>query len=332
MPKDGLGQNAVVLAFPLMSAIISVAFFQMGGFFSLLFLVPLGAFAYGNSTKMAWLACAAAIAGNALVFLASLMAFHDNQVIDWGVFAWKCGSVALILLLWTWITSPLPQTHGFSTANRIVVSGTAVFILFLLDIFRDYPAFLQHMENIVKNALDFTMETGIAEIAFDSQDVPHVINATISFILNGAGLAVMILFFAVNRQVSVLLARLGKPVKTSRLADYYVEGWLVWLLIFALLGAVFFRKTGIPAMEVVAWNIATVCLFLYTAQGLGIVSYYLSKMARSPITRLFQVLLAVIVIISPAINLFACGGLLVLGIAENWARLRNKDEPPCSER
>ncbi|MDR1219081.1 MAG: YybS family protein [Treponema sp.] len=326
MPKDGSGQNASAAALPLVSAIISVAFFQLGGFFSLLFLVPLGVFAYGNSTKRAWLACAEAVAGNALVFLAPFMLFHENQAIDWGAFAWKCGSVGLVLALWTWITSPPPQTRRFSAANRIVVSGVAVFILFLLDVFRDYPVFLRQIENSVKNALDFTAESGIMGVDLAAIDGRDVVSATISFILNGAGLAVMMLFFAVNRQLSVLFARLGKPVKASRLADYYAEGWLVWLLIFALLGAVVFRKTGIPAMETIAWNVTTICLFLYTAQGLGIVSYYLSKTARSPIARLFQVLLAVIVIILPAINLFACGGMLVLGIIENWAPLRNRDE------
>lgn len=324
MSKDRLGQNAVALVLPLISAIISVAFFQMGGFFILLFLVPLGVFAYGNSTKRAWIACAAAVVGNTLVFLAALMLFHDHQAVDWSAFAWKGGSVGLVLVFWTWITSPPPQIRGFPTANRIVVSGVVVFILFLFDVFRDYPAFLQQMENSVKNAIDFTAASGIAGIEFDAIDVKDFVRITISFILNGAGLAVMMLFFAMNRQLSVLFARLGKPVKASRLADYYVEGWFIWLLIFAFVGAVFFRKTGVPAMEVVAWNMATVCLFLYTAQGVGIVSYYLSKTARSPIVRLFQVLLVVIVIISPAINLFACGGLLVLGIAENWARLRKQ--------
>ncbi|MDR0707807.1 MAG: YybS family protein [Treponema sp.] len=329
MTKDGSGQNAIALALPLISAIISVALFQAGGFFSLFFLVPLGVFAYGGSVRAAWITCAVAIAGNAAVSLALLMAFHNQQAADWIAFAWNCGSAGLVLALWTWITSPPPQTQGFSTANRIVASGAVVFILFLLDIFRDYSAFLQQMESAVKYAIDFTAESGIAGIAFDSLDDTSVIGAMISFILNGAGLAVMILFFAVNRQVSVSFARLVKPVeKAPRLADYHAEGWLVWLLIFALVGAVFFRKTGMFAMEAVAWNVTTVCLFLYTAQGLGIVFYYLSKTARSPFVRLLQVLSAVIIIISPAVNLFACGGLLVLGIAENWAPLRNKTEPP----
>ncbi|MDR0556781.1 MAG: YybS family protein [Treponema sp.] len=327
MSKNGSGQNAGVAALPLVSAIISVAFFQLGGVFSLFFLAPLGVFAYGDSTKRAWIACASAAIGNAIVFLASLIVFYDNQTVDWGVFAWKCGSVGLVLVFWTWITSPPPQTRVFSTANRIIASGAVVFILFLLDVFRDYSGFLRQIENSVKNALDFMAESGITGVDLDAIDVREVVSVTISFILNGAGLAVMMLFFAVNRQVSVLFARLGKPVKASRLADYYVESWLVWLLIFALVGAALFRRAGIPAMEAIAWNATTVCLFLYTAQGLGIVSYYASKTARSPIARLFQVLLAVFIIISPAINLFACGGMLVLGIAENWAPLRNKDGP-----
>lgn len=329
MTKDGSGQNAAALVLPLISAIISVALFQLGGLFSLFFLVPLGVFAYSGSVREAWIACAVAIVGNATVFLALLMAFHGQQAVDWNAFTWKCGSAGLVLALWTWITSPPPRTHVFSTANRIVVSGAVVFILFLLDIFRDYSAFLQSVEHAVKYAIDFTADSGIAGIAFDSLDDTNVIGAMISFIFNGAGLAVMILFFAVNRQVSVSLARLVKPMeKAPRLADYHTEGWLVWLLIFALVGVVFFRKTGMSAMEVVAWNITTVCLFLYTAQGLGIVFYYLSKTARSPLMRLLQILSAVIIIISPAVNLFACGGLLVLGIAENWAPLRNKNEPP----
>jgi len=77
------------------------------------------------------------------------------------------------------------------------------------------------------------------------------------------------------------------------------------------------------AVEILSWNVVTVCLLLYLAQGLGIIFYYLSKTARSTLTRLFQALLAVIIIMSPGINLIACGGILVLGIAENWAPLRH---------
>jgi uncharacterized protein YybS (DUF2232 family) len=94
------------------------------------------------------------------------------------------------------------------------------------------------------------------------------------------------------------------------------------VLAIALFSTVFFRKTGIPALEMIAWNMVTICLLLYLAQGLGIILYYLSKTARSTFTRLFQALLAMAIIMSPGINLIACGGVLVLGIAENWASFR----------
>jgi hypothetical protein len=320
--KDGLGQNAIALVPPLISAGISIALFQGGGFFYILFLVPLGILAYISSTKIAWIACAIAFIGNILVFLVAL--FYDNQVADWIVFAWKCGSIGLVLALWTWIMSPPFQS--FSTANRLVISGAVVFILFLIDIFRtDYSVFLQYMETSVKNTLDFTAESGIVQVDLDAIEVRNVINKTISFILNGAGLAVMLVFFAINRQVSVFLSQIVKPTKKTRhLTDYHVESRLIWLLIFALLGAVSFRRAGLSAMEVIAWNVVTVCIFLYTVQGLGIVFYYLSKTARSSITRLFQVVLITIIVIMPVINLIVCGGVLVLGIAENWVPLRNE--------
>lgn len=329
MANDGLGQNAVALVPSLISAGISVAFFQGGGLFYFLFLVPLGVLAYVNGTKAAWIACAIAFIGNILAFLA--VQFYDNSAVDWIVFVWKCGSVGLVLVLWTWITSPPFQRQGFSTVNRLVVSGAVVFILFLIDIFRiDYSMFLQQMETSVKNAFDFTMESGIANVDLSAINVRDVVDRTISFILNGAGLAVMMLFFAVSRQASIFLAQIVKSTKKQRgLVDYHVEGWFVWLLVFALLGAVFFRRVGIPAIEVITWNIVTVCLFLYTAQGLGIVFYYLSKTARSTMTRLFQIVLIVMIIITPVINLIAWGGMLVVGIAENWVLLRN--EPPHSK-
>jgi hypothetical protein len=75
-------------------------------------------------------------------------------------------------------------------------------------------------------------------------------------------------------------------------------------------------------LEIAAWNILAVCAMMYLAQGGGIVQCFLYRRNLPPFLRLLFNVLIVLLVFSPGINAFVLVGLILLGIAENWAPLR----------
>jgi hypothetical protein len=61
---------------------------------------------------------------------------------------------------------------------------------------------------------------------------------------------------------------------------------------------------------------------LFLAQGGGIVLFALNRRALPPVMRFFLNLLILVLIFSPGVNAFVLGGLVLLGIAENWVPFR----------
>jgi hypothetical protein len=77
---------------------------------------------------------------------------------------------------------------------------------------------------------------------------------------------------------------------------------------------------GGEPLEIAGWNILTLCVILYLAQGGGIVVFFL---ARLPPGMRFALNVGIFVLIlSPGVNVVLLGLLILLGIAENWAPFR----------
>ena len=116
-----------------------------------------------------------------------------------------------------------------------------------------------------------------------------------------------------------------------RLSLFKLEtGWL-WPLIISgalVLADLFF---GISYWAYAAWNIGLVLLFLFGLQGMAIVLFIFEK-HRVP--RLFWFLLVVGLLVlaaSPGAGLFIVLAVPVLGISENWIRLRIPREAAPTE-
>jgi uncharacterized protein YybS (DUF2232 family) len=140
-----------------------------------------------------------------------------------------------------------------------------------------------------------------------------------------------VLFFFVNRQVSVAVALFSRRAQPVRgVADFRADYRFVWVLSLSLASVISFRMGQLPLGEIIAWNVAIACAILYLAQGIGIVLYFFRRPGQSAWMRLALTLLMVIMVMSPGVNMVVLGGVLLLGLAENWVSFRDTDRPPST--
>jgi hypothetical protein len=85
---------------------------------------------------------------------------------------------------------------------------------------------------------------------------------------------------------------------------------------------VLFRFFTAVFLEIAAWNVLVLSASLFLAQGIGIVMFFLSRRRLSTLMRFCLGVLAVIIAVSPPLNLAVLGALVILGIMENWLPLR----------
>jgi len=82
------------------------------------------------------------------------------------------------------------------------------------------------------------------------------------------------------------------------------------------------RVARLVVPEIILWNILVLCIILYCAQGLGILQFFLSRPTVPVFLRFFLTVVLIILIFSPAVNAVLLIGIVILGIAENWAPFR----------
>jgi hypothetical protein len=114
--------------------------------------------------------------------------------------------------------------------------------------------------------------------------------------------------------------------------SFHVDNALIWVLSCSLMTVLAGRFFAFPVVEIPGWNVLLCCALLYLAQGGGIVFHFLANSALSPFLRLGLNVLLVFLLLSPGLNVFVFGAILLLGIAENWAPLRvsKTGEPPST--
>jgi hypothetical protein len=140
--------------------------------------------------------------------------------------------------------------------------------------------------------------------------------------LRGGVVVSCLLFFFISRQISLAAGRIFRHIRVGGVAGFHVESRCIWVLSFSLLAVLFGVWVKITLVEVIAWNILVICIMLYLAQGGGILAYFLSGPAIPPLLRMGLSFLVLLVFLSPGINAFALGALILLGIAENWVPFR----------
>jgi hypothetical protein len=150
---------------------------------------------------------------------------------------------------------------------------------------------------------------------------PEGIIKNIEFLgIRGVAVAFHLVFFFFSWQISQFFSR--STQRGISFIRFHVAPAVIWVvsvsLIFILGGTAF----SVPGLEIAGWNMATLALFLYLAQGIGVFQFRTLRFYRFPLGRFMVNFITLMILFSPGINAIALGSLVVLGIVENWVPLR----------
>jgi len=308
-------------------------FLVKSGFLFLFFLVPLGFLAYKYSGAVGWVGVLAAVLGYT-VFTA-LNASGGSFAAD---AKWNLLYYMIMSAIFMWIIAP---PRGFSLKIRMTtrfISGSiagALLLTILLLWMLANPMFLEEMESLLKAFAAGNNADVVRSAIMEGLTVDMVVEMMKGVMLRGGSLAVCVFIFFICRQFSLSLANATTKAKAGEnierriagfrknsLAAFHVNPQFVWVFSLSLFLVVLTRIFRIEIPEIILWNVLILCVMLYLAQGLGILQFFLTKPSKSPFPRFLFVILFFVLLFSPVINVVLLGGLVLLGIAENWVPIR----------
>ncbi len=304
----------------LICAILS-AVLMRGGFWSFLFLIPLGFMAYAYSPSSAWLSWIFASALN-LIVTVILVRYHDIGFSDW---IFNILYLTVMSLGFTWIMAG--GNSRARTVYRFVIASCAGAIVFFL-IFLNPGSGLRE---VVKEQAEWLSSVYISAAGADAVQksileqslTPEILLTAFNelALCGGAVLSCFVLFF-ISRQAALIVAGIARKRRfIEGFSAFHAPRETIWALSLSLGFILIFRRAGIAIPEYVAWNVLVICGIIFLTQGAGITQYVLNR--RSPLVRLLGNVVIIVVFLSPGINAMAAGILILLGIAENWLPLRS---------
>jgi hypothetical protein len=236
-------------------------------------------------------------------------------------------------LIFVWISAPPAVFPRVPLAYRIIAGSTLSALLFFFIIHAAqadsvFNAFIRSQAEVLNSLYIASAGTDEVERSLLEEQSPDFILKTLSFVaMRGGALASSMLIFFVSRQLSLICVGIIRRLRVGgTVTDFHAAPFLIWVLSGSLLLVLGATRFSLGVLEIIGWNMVTICALLYLAQGSGIALYFLTRSAISraipPILRLVIDVLIVVVIFSPGISVIALGVLLLLGIAENWAPFR----------
>jgi len=290
-----------------------------------------------------------AVIGNALLVLVTLA---GRSILSYEII-WSLLYFAVMASIFTWITSPPPGfSQKLSNGTRLM-AGSCVGALFFMGMFLQLfssPGFQENVNALLNTfgaithssppaaSPDASPDAAQNAVSGDALTAEAVLTFVKSLLLRGGSLVSCVLMFFVCRQISLVLARLspreratGVPPESS-LRNLHVPPVFIWVLSASLFLVVVSVMTGLVTPEIILWNILILCCILYLAQGMGILLFFFARLVIPPFMRFLLQVLFVIMIFSPGINAVFLGGVVLLGIAENWASFRapKQNGPPST--
>ncbi|MCL2602655.1 MAG: YybS family protein, partial [Treponema sp.] len=317
-------------------------FLSRSGFFSLLFVVPFAFLAFRYGCQVVWRSLFYAVAVNTLLVIGSVLV---QGFPPQGIF-WDIVHFAVMAGVFAWIVSPLPDMRPrWGLTMRFAAGSAAASLLFVGMFFRAAasPGFLELMGEALAELVSRQSAAGldVVQSAIMQELTPEmVVSFMSSAMLRGGALVFCALLFFFCSSVGFALARLcknwgnkfiGKP-EADLLQFFRVHPAMIWVLSATLLLLVVSSKAGFVAVQAVLWNGLALCGILYLAQGLGIVFFFLANRTGTPFVKLVLSMVFLLLLFSPGINAVLFGGVVLLGIAENWLPLRVSkiDGPPST--
>ncbi|MCL2762977.1 MAG: hypothetical protein FWD36_07225 [Treponema sp.] len=326
VPLPRIGKSTLISA--LVCAGVCVMCMK-AGFLTLLFLVPLGVCSIVFGPAAAWLGCVFAVLGNgvlALGFSLQRGAGLAGAAPDLLVFT-------VLVLGFTWIMAgnplagrwmpPLRTVFRFAAAS---LAGSLAFMGLLLAPGSDNGfAGLSHaqLEAITAGFIASSGTDAARQALLESLLTPDNLTVMLTaFVLRGGALLSAFFLYFFSRQAALIFARLFRRQGSNDLISFIAPRNTIWVLTLCLPVILIGRALSLTIIEVAAWNLLVICVIMFLAQGGGVVFYNLARRPMPLMLRLLCGLAFVFLLISPGINLFVIGLLVLIGIAENWLPLR----------
>ena len=305
-------------------------FFIRSGFFSLLFLVPLGVVAYMYPFKITWAALLFAVLGNSIfsVGTAAINKFPLSESL-WDILYFSVTAAIFILII-----APPPFFSSRIPGVLRFLAGSCLGAIFFTGIFvhaASSQGFSSYVNSMINSLISMYSSSGadvVQNALLESLTAETVMGIIMAFMFRGGSLVSCIFLYFCCRQISLFIVRLwsrrrGVYFAGSRpLALFHVYPVVIWILSVSLLLVIVTRTLKLEIPEIVLWNILVLCAILYFAQGMGILQYLISRPRVSPFLRFALHVLFVILLFTPVINAVFLGLIVLLGIAENWIPLR----------
>jgi hypothetical protein len=284
-------------------------FFMNTGFLALLYLVPIG-YAVIVS-RLPWLTFISAAAANILLNVVIRRNGSGNMPAE--IFY-----ISILFLMFIWIMDVRKNTINIRTTYRFIIGSIAGAVAFLIFVNNRNSAFYPFIEEVAKSlSANIDSSTGIVT---QSMSPDNIVETVRSFILRGGALFTMFIVFFINRQMTHTLVLMIKKQRNGKgLIEFFAPPNTLWILLGSLATLFVTRLLKIELLEILAWNVLTVCSILFLTQGAGIFLHLLSRCTNT--LRLVISVVVVVFLFSP-LGIIAVAALLLLGISENWRSVR----------
>jgi len=183
--------------------------------------------------------------------------------------------------------------------------------LFLTSCFYTWTAFtgkgwlaqvVQYVQTYLDKARALNMQF-LAEVKAQ-EIVVQIPSAIVIFLILSLGLGLIF-------EKSVSAWAQVQATRREKLSDYTIPEFMVWVLIFALLGA--FAQHGVKVVEAVSLNLLNISIVAYFFQGLAVLGKYFETFKVGPFWRVMWVL--VLVVQLPIL-------MSLVGLVDYWADFR----------
>jgi len=297
-------------------------FFLNSGFLSLFFLVPLG-YAVLISGYVWPVFLATAAANIVFSIITHLINGHGFVSLWMEIFYFTS-----LFLCFTWIMGG-SKFIQIRTLYRFIlgsVAGAFAFLFFIVGSRSDssFEIMLRSVAEMVSSILVSTGEADAVRRSSLQQTMTpeRIFEVTKSILLRGGALTSIFFIFYINRYLSLTAIWLiKKQKKDNGLKFFYAPPQTIWVLTCSLALVLLSNMFRIEFIEIITWNVFTICVIIFLAQGAGILMFLLTQ--RSPTFRLVANVLIIILIFSPGLNTVAITALLLLGIIGNFRPIRN---------
>jgi len=310
------------------------------GFLSFFFLVPLGFIAHRYFYRTAWLSFLFVAVGNMIL----TFGFSGGRISTVVVFDFFY--FAAMAFIFTCITAPFPSLREKVPGRYRLIGGSCLGSLvfsFVLHRTMASKEFLEYVDYLLNTLFSAYRSSGLDVVQsarLEMLNAEMVTEAVKAIMLRGGSFVSCLFMFYVCYEASTFFSRLftGRakamnPKGVNSLAFFHVGPSVIWVFSFSLFLIVVTRITGIVVLEIILWNVLVICAILYFAQGLGILQFFIARFTW-PFARFFVGLLFLLFLFSPFLNLLLLGGLVLLGLTENWMPIRaskNKGPPSTPE-